>query len=254
MTQQLTCTIVDDEPLAQNLLEKFISKVSFLSLKGKFDNAIEAIDGIAELKPDIIFLDIRMPEMTGIEFLKSFTHHHPYIIMTTAYPQYALEGFEYNALDYLLKPIAFSRFMKAIHKVIERSQLGLELPILKEANASDTISEKLEPIKEKFFMVKTDKKLVKVNVEDIVFVEGMKDYIKIHFDDHFIIVHMTMKKIAELLPSSQFIRINRSFIVRIASIKLLEGNMVETSSGEKLTIGINYRDEVKDIFKTWTIQ
>lgn len=250
--------IVDDEPLAQNLLEKFINKVSFLSLKGKFDNAIEAIDGISELKPDIVFLDIKMPEMTGIEFLKSFTNHQPYIIMTTAYTQYAIEGFEYNAIDYLLKPIAFSRFMKAIHKVIERSHPNLEPSIVNSSNeanvnVSNNPSEKSENIKGVFFMVKTDKKLVKVNIDEIVFVEGMKDYIKIHFSNHFIITHMTMTKIADLLPSSQFIRINRSFIVRIASIKLIEGNMVETSSGKRLTIGINYRDEVKETFKTWTI-
>lgn len=248
---------MDDEPLAQNLLEKFINKVSFLSLKGKFDNAIEAVDGISENKPDIVFLDINMPEMTGIEFLQSFTSYKPHIIITTAFPQYALEGFEYNAVDYLLKPIAFSRFMKAIQKVSERFHLNAEMPVgfsNMEENITNSSFKKPEGIKESFFMVKADKKLVKVNVNEISFVEGMKDYIKIHIPDQIVVAHMTMTKIAELLPASQFIRINRSFIISINSIKLAEGNFVETSGGKKLTIGIKYREAVKETFNAWTIK
>ena len=248
---------MDDEPLAQNLLEKFINKVSFLSLKGKFDNAIEAVEGISEYKPDIVFLDIRMPEMTGIEFMQSFTGYKPHIIITTAFPQYALEGFEYNAVDYLLKPIAFSRFIKAIQKVSERSHINTRLPVgfsSMEENNTNSCSNKPESIKESFFMVKADKKLVKVNINEIVFVEGMKDYIKIHLSDKVVVAHMTMTKIAELLPASQFIRINRSFIISIDSIKLAEGNFIETSCGKKLTIGIKYREAVKEMFMSWTIK
>lgn len=248
---------MDDEPLAQNLLEKYIKKVSFLSLVGKFDNAIEAVEGISELNPDIVFLDIRMPEMTGIEFLQSFTNHKPHIIITTAFPQYAIEGFEYNALDYLLKPIAFNRFMKAIQRISEKSFQQVEKSLEEIENEvawSNKLSEKPDLFVGNFFMVKADKKLVKVNIEEIVYVEGMKDYIKIHMTSHFIITHMTMTKIAELLPASQFIRINRSFIVSINSIKLFEGNVVEMSNGKKLTIGINYREKIKETFKSWTIK
>lgn len=248
---------MDDEPLAQNLLEKFINKVPFLSLEGKFDNAIEAVDGILKIKPDVVFLDISMPEMTGIEFIQSLTGYKPHIIITTAFPQYALEGYEHNVVDYLLKPIAFSRFFKAIQKVSERSHINRNLPV-GFANTKETIINntfrKPQNNKERFFMVKTDRKLVKVNMDEIVYVEGMKDYIKIHTLDQLVIAHMTMTKISELLPASQFIRINRSFIISIESIKLTEGNWVETSSGKKLTIGIKYRDAVKETFNSWTVK
>lgn len=256
----LSCVIVDDEPLAQELIERFIGRLPYLTLEGKFDNAIQAIAGIEQIKPDLIFLDINMPEMTGIEFLGVLSAGRPNVIITTAYPQYALEGFEHDVADYLIKPIAFDRFVKAVNKVREKLALRPDQPEPKPAlrnwGAGDkppvpTERELTNP--EKFFMVKEDKKLVKVNLSDIVFVEGMKDYVKIHLSDHFLVTHITMTKIAELLPPPRFIRINRSFIVQLSFIKLIEGNMVETSNGKKLPIGINYRDTVKEALQGWTI-
>lgn len=252
MKKQLTCMIVDDEPLAQNLLEKFILRVPYLTLLAKYDNAIAALEGMGTHIPDIVFLDVQMPEMTGVDFLKSLIAHQSSIILVTAFPQYALDGFEYNAVDYLLKPVAFSRFMKAIQKVVERTRLKTE----HEIPSAPPDQEQLpvhDQLQKKFFMVKADKKLIKIALEDILFVEGMKDYIKIHLPDQYVITHMTMTKIESLLPSAQFIRINRSFIIQIAAIKLIEGNMIEVSNGKRLTIGINYRETVKEGLKTWTI-
>lgn len=232
-----------------------------MSLQAKYDNAIDAIKGINTDKPHIVFLDINMPEMTGIEFLESISHLRLNTIMTTAYPNYALSGFEYNVVDYLLKPISFTRFMKAINKVMEKLQPetspglvpvhDVPLPVAEMASAENLPREMVAG--RRFFMVKEDKKLVKVNLDEIIFVEGMKDYVKIHLPNRFLVTHITMTKIADLLTPPQFIRINRSFIVQTAFIKLIEGNMIETIYGHKLSIGINYRDQVKGAIQQWLI-
>lgn len=260
MNMPLTCVIVDDEPLAQELIERFIGRLHFLNLVGKFDNAIRAMEAIERLKPDIVFLDINMPEMTGIELMGVLSTGRPNIIITTAYPQYALEGFEHDAVDYLIKPIAFDRFAKAVNKVREKMSVKgkdeeyIPAPDEQQAKESPQDFARREMLTaQKFFMVKEDKKLVKVNISDIVFVEGMKDYVKIHLPNHFLVTHITMTKISELLPAPQFIRINRSFIVQFSYIKLIEGNLVETSNGKKLSIGINYRDAVKEALQSWMI-
>ena len=248
--------IIDDEPLAQNLIEKFIERVPYLSLLATFDNAIMATHRISVLKPDIIFLDINMPEMTGLEFLNSLVGERPHVIFITAHQQHAHEGFEQDAIDYLLKPVAFGRFMKAIHKSEKRLSFSPEEPFTDPTSDALAATEDT-PVStshlDAFFAVKEDKKLTKVAFSEIVYVEGMKDYIKIHIADRFIITHMTMTKIMEQLPPDQFLRINRSFIVQVASIKQLEGNMIIMTSGDRLTIGINYRTTVRDMFKKWTL-
>lgn len=212
---------------------------------GKYSNAIEALDGVAQLKPDIIFLDINMPEMNGIEFLQSAAHAQASVILTTAYAEYALDGFEHGATDYLLKPVAFNRFMKAIQKVLEKLPAG--------PAPEPELPEKKAAAEDSFFLVKEDKKYVKVNTCDIVYVEGMKDYVKIHLQDRFIVTYITMTKISELLPPPRFLRINRSFIVQFSYIKLFEGNQIETVGGKKLPIGINYRDAIKESMQHWLI-
>lgn len=266
MKKPYNCVIIDDEPLAQELLERFIERVPYLKLAGKFDNAITALNAASDLQPDIIFLDVNMPEMTGIEFLDSFSRNRANVILTTAYAQFAVEGFEHNVVDYLLKPFSFARFMKGIQKVVEKLPPTPEPPPEQTLPARQAPEEAVPaPEKEqsgsskenfpqgRFFMVKEDKKLVKINLDDIVFVEGMKDYIKIHLYDRFIVTHITMSRIDELLSGSAFIRINRSYIVKISFIKLIEGNMVEMTNGKKLPIGINYRDVVKDALQNWTL-
>ena len=248
--------IIDDEPLAQSLIEKFIERVPYLSLLATYDNAIMATHKINILKPDIIFLDVNMPEMTGLEFLKSLVGERPQVIFITAHEHYAYEGFEQDAVDYLLKPVAFGRFMKAIHKVEKRLSFSpddsLPEPVA-EVSAPEAVSSATTSRPDDFFLVKEDKKLTKIAFSEIIYVEGMKDYIKIHVANRFIITHMTMTKIMEQLSSDQFLRINRSFIIRIAFIKQLEGNMITMTNGNRLTIGINYRNLVRETFKKWTL-
>ena len=248
--------IIDDEPLAQNLIEKFIKRIPYLSLLATFDNAIMAMRRIDTLKPDIIFLDINMPEMTGLEFLNSLVGERPHVIFITAHQQYAYEGFEHDAIDYLLKPVDFGRFMKAIHKAEKRlsfSPEGASEYPASGASAAEQDASATASRSDKFFVVKEDKKLTKVAFSEIVYVEGMKDYIKIHITDRLIITHMTMTKIMDQLPSDQFLRINRSFIIQISFIKQMEGNMITMTNGDRLTIGVNYRDPVRDIFKKWSL-
>lgn len=261
--------IIDDEPLAQELLERFIDRVPYLTLTGKYNNAITAINDVNDVigqQPDIIFLDINMPEMTGLEFLDSFSRNRSSVILTTAYPQYALEGFEHNVADYLLKPFSFARFMKSVQKVIEKLSIAVGsapdngLPAGPPAESARPVPEKENAnggkdgsLREQFFMVKEDKKLVKVDLDDVVFVEGMKDYVKIHLYDKFIVTHITMTRIAELLSGPVFIRINRSYIIKTSFIKQIEGNMIEMTNGKKLPIGINYRDPVREALQHWTL-
>jgi two-component system, LytTR family, response regulator len=253
MIRTLTCVIVDDEPLAQRLLDTFIRRVPYLSLTASYDNAITALDGIRETKPDIVFLDIHMPEMSGIYFLRTLSANRPHIIMTTAYPQYALEGFEYAAVDYLLKPIAFARFMQAIGKVLDRLPLTPEAITGTENNQSPAPAGTDAVAGDAFFLVKEDKRLVNVSLADILYVEGMRDYVKIHLPERFIITHLTMNRMAEHLPPARFIRINRSFIVQIPAIRAVEGNQVEVRNGARLPIGVNFRESVREALKAWMI-
>ena len=249
--------VVDDEPLAQNLIEKFINRVPYLVLSATYDNAIEAMHRVDDVQPDIIFLDVNMPEMTGIEFLKSFVGDRPDVIFTTAHQQYAYEGFEHNVVDYLLKPIAFDRFMKAVHKVEKRlhfdpEKTSNELTAAEAIPQAENILSSTDSFSETSFLVKVDKKLVQIAYSEIVYVEGMKDYIKIHLADRFFITHMTMTRMMSLL-SSQFIRINRSYIVQTMHIKYIEGNMMMMSNGDRLTIGVNYRTMIKEAMDKWTL-
>ncbi|MDJ1485607.1 LytTR family DNA-binding domain-containing protein [Cytophagaceae bacterium YF14B1] len=265
MKKSLRCIIIDDEPLAQQLLERFIERVPYLSLVGKFDNAISAINEVTDLQADILFLDINMPEMSGLEFLDTSAGNRPNVILTTAYPQFALQGYDHNVTDYLLKPFSFVRFMKGVQKVLDRTPIVLDNTDTEAAvssidiASSETVKKEVittlpdTSLTERFFMVKEDKKLIKVNLTDIVFVEGMKDYVKIHMFNKFIVTHITMSRISELLQNSAFIRINRSYIVKISFIKLVEGNMIEMTNGKKLPIGINYRDAVREALQNWIL-
>lgn len=222
----ITCIIIDDEPLAHNVLETFIQRVNFLNLVGKFDNALDAFDMVTKESVDLIFCDIEMPQITGIEFVKALKDT-PFVIFTTAYPEYALEGFNADAVDYLLKPIAFERFLKSVTKVK-----------LMYKQASEN---KIESIPDHIF-VKQDYKLVKINFADIFFIEGMKDYVKIHTPQKVIITHITMKRLVELLPSTLFFRSHKSYIVRLDAIKAIDGNVIEFANNSKAPIGLQYRD------------
>ena len=229
--------IVDDEPLAQDVLETYISKMPDITLVTKCENAFEANEALKDGDIDLMFLDIQMPQLTGIEFLKSLSNP-PVVIFTTAYPDYAVEGFELDAVDYLLKPISLERFMKAVNKAskIIESRKG--------EGSSDSGEEK------EFFFVKADKKLIKCNYDDIIYIEGLKDYVIIRQDTSRIITLQTMKSLEDKLPSDIFKRIHRSYIVNLHKIKAIVGNMVEvTEKGQAkhIPIGKNYRDDLLEI-------
>jgi DNA-binding LytR/AlgR family response regulator len=229
--------IVDDEPLALDVLETYIEKIPELNLVKRCNNALEALEVLKSQPIDLMFLDIQMPQITGIEFLKTLADP-PLVIFTTAYPNYALEGFELDALDYLLKPISFDRFLKAVNRATD--QLNLQ-----KASQSGN-----EPEGDEYFFVKADKKLVKVNYDEILYIEGLKDYVIIRLEQSRVITLQTMKSLEDKLPQNKFRRIHRSFIVNIDKIHAVIGNMVEVlekGQAKHLPIGKNYRDELQEL-------
>ena len=233
--------IVDDEPLALDVLETYIDKIPDLNLVSKCSNALEANAALKEHDIDLMFLDIQMPQLTGIDFLRTLAKP-PKVIFTTAYANYAVEGFELNAVDYLLKPISLDRFMKAVNKAQE--QISLEN---KDAAPTPISAGKDE---EDFIFVKADKKLIKVNYRDIIYIEGLKDYVIIRMNSSRIITLQTMKSLEQKLPVSIFKRIHRSYIVNIQKIQAVQGNMVEViekNQAKHLPIGKNYREELLEI-------
>lgn len=231
--------IIDDEPLAQDVLETYIEQIPGLDLKQKCNNAIEANEALKNHDIDLIFLDIQMPQITGIEFLKSL-QNPPMVIFTTAYSNYAMEGFELNVIDYLLKPISLDRFMKAVNKASEQYDLRHQEPQKGKDNGNE----------ENFVFVKADKKLIKVNYDDILYIEGLKDYVIIRMIASRVITLQTMKSLEDKLPENNFKRIHRSYIVNVDKIEAIVGNMVEIKEkGQEklLPIGKNYRDELLEL-------
>ena len=228
--------IVDDEPLALDVLETYIEKMPDLHLVKKCSNAFEANDALKEYDIDLMFLDIQMPQLTGIDFLKTLADP-PLVIFTTAYSNYALEGFELNATDYLVKPISLERFMKAANKSIEQIELR------RKENAATVEMDGAED----FTFVKADKKYVKVKYNDVLYIEGLKDYVIIRTDKGRVITLQTMKSLEEKLPQKTFKRIHRSYIVNVDKIEAVLGNMVEIiekGQAKHLPIGKNYRDDL----------
>lgn len=225
----LSCLIVDDEPLAADVIESFVAKMPHLHLAGKVNSATEALSVLKSEKVDIMFLDIQMPEMTGLELLKTL-RNPPIVIFTTAYPNYALESYEIDAADYLLKPVAFDRFVKALNKAEER------LKSMNHAENGDTPD---------YIFVKADGKLVKINIPDICYVEGLKDYVIIHTPQSKVVTHNTMKNIeALLLTDENFIRIHRSYIINLRFVKEIEGNSFRVKD-QLLTIGTTFKEDVQ---------
>jgi DNA-binding LytR/AlgR family response regulator len=230
--------IVDDEPLAREVLENYSSRVNELQLLTSCNNALEAGEYLRNHSVDLMFLDIQMPQLSGIEFLKSLPDP-PVVIFTTAYSDYALDGFELDVADYLLKPISFERFLRAVHKVSEKINT-------RKAESEAAAGE----IGDTFFFVKADKKLIKINFDDILYIEGLKDYVIIRMETGRVITLQTMKSLEERLPQNVFRRIHRSYIINISKITALLGNTIEIMEAGKvkqLPIGKNYRDDVYSI-------
>ncbi|NNC95528.1 MAG: response regulator transcription factor [Chitinophagales bacterium] len=226
----MRCLIVDDEPLARDVIENYIGKVSELTLIGSCNNAVEAFEYLHKDQIDLIFLDIQMPEITGVDFLKSL-NNPPAVIFTTAYSEYAVEGFNLNVADYLLKPVPFDRFLKAVNKVIENA---MEKNLNGDSSSSSTPDE--------YMFIKTDKKIVKIKYNDIMYIEGLKDYVMIYTKSERHITLMTMKGLEAKLPSNMFKRVHKSYIISIDKIKSILGNLIEI--GEKhVPIGKMYKEE-----------
>lgn len=230
----MRCLIIDDEPLAIELLEDFVSKVSFLKLEKSCSSAFEAMELIQSKKIDLIFSDIEMPDFTGIEFIKSL-ENKPLIIFTTAYSHYAVEGFNLNAVDYLVKPIPFHRFIKAVNRANEFFCLKSG----KEFTSGEAPTKKINP---DFIFVKSEYENIKVNLNTIKYIEGLKDYIKIYTDKPKPILTLnSLKAFEDKLPSN-FIRVHRSFIVSLNHIDSVQRNRIVIGD-IRIPIGQNYKDE-----------
>ena len=225
------CIIIDDEPLAIKVIESHLKEFSDFELVGVFNSPIDAIQLIENKEVDVVFLDINMPTMNGLEFLKTLTHR-PFVIITTAYREYAVESFDLNVLDYLVKPIPFSRFLKSINKLNKR--LGLE------RHGSKNVSIEEDP----FIFLKVDKKLMKVKLNDILYIESLKDYIKVITVSEEFLVHKSMTSISEELPNDRFIRIHRSFTISLNKISFVEGNSIKIAN-RRIPIGRNYLQAAK---------
>lgn len=250
----LRCAIIEDEPLAQELLEKYVRRISFLELAGTFDDAISAFTELPALTPHIIFLDINMPEMNGIEFLKALPVPHPVVVMTTANPNYALDGFELGVADYLLKPITFDRFLKAIGRVRERFPVPVDATdhaVPAAAVTAHLPQQDAFAAEPGFAYFKTDKRTEQVLFADIEYVEALGDYLRIFLPGRNIVTHLTIKKLLDILPAAHFIRTHRSHVVQLRHIRSTEGNMLFLSSGKELLIGPSYRDEVRNVMRKW---
>ncbi len=224
---EIKAVIIDDEPLAQNIIKQYALKIPDLTVVATCNDAICAHTVLNEQAVDLLFLDINMPKLSGISFLKNLSNP-PQVIFTTAYSEYALEGFELNAIDYLKKPFSFDRFCKAYYR-------AEEIIRLKQQSSAPTI----EPDTD-FLFIKSNKKTIKIKYADILFIEGLGDYIKIHLSNEKHVTNLSMKKIFGLLPEKQFYRIHKSFIISIDKIENIEGNMVSIN-GMKLPIGNSYR-------------
>ncbi len=221
---KISCIIVDDEPLAREGLRDYVDRVSFLEVAGEFKGALEAGEYLQFNTVNLIFLDINMPKMSGLEFVKSLDHP-PAIIFTTAYREFATDSYELEAVDYLVKPITFERFYKAVNKVYQRF-LAPATPALDH------------------FYVKVDGHITKVKMEEVCYIEGMKDYIKIYLqDDTRLITLLSLKQVEKELPSSQFIRVHRSFIVSKNHVDSIEGNTIHIHQAQ-IPIAPNLRSEV----------
>jgi DNA-binding LytR/AlgR family response regulator len=230
----INCIIIDDEPLARKGLKEYIADVDFLNLAGEFDNPVKASGMLSRGDVQLLFLDIQMPKITGLEFFKTLQHAPP-VIFTTAFPQYALDGFELNALDYLVKPISFDRFLKAVLKAKEYYEV-------RQFNHTETPQSSLTP---EYFFIKADNKLVKIFFEEILFVEALQNYVMIHTKDKKYISYLTFRSVEEYLPVDKFIKVHKSFIIAASKIDSIEANDIKIGP-HHIPVSRNLKDEVME--------
>ncbi len=232
-TMKINCIIIDDEPLARKGLKEYITDIDFLHLAGEFDNPLKASELLTSHHIQLILLDIQMPRITGLDWLKTL-QHQPQVIITTAYPQYALEGFEINALDYLVKPISFNRFLQGAMRAKEYFEVrDKDLVMARDTSATD------------YFFIKSDNKLVKIFFHEILFAEALQNYVCIHTTDKKYISYLTFKAVEEYLPADQFIKTHKSYIISAAKINSIEGNLVYIGT-HCIPISRNYKEETME--------
>lgn len=237
MTQH-TCIIVEDEPLARNLITEYVKKVPFLKLIQACSNPMDALEVLRSNPVDILFLDIQMPEITGITLLK-ILQKKPLVILTTAYSEYAIESYELDVVDYLLKPVTFDRFLKAVDKASQRLNSGVAVP---PAPIEKVSAEAAQP----FVFVKDGTKLVKINLDDILYVEGLKDYVTIHTKLQKVVSLQRLKSLEAQLPSDRFIRIHHSYIVALKAIDVVHKGEVRIGSAY-IPISDSYKKAFKEV-------
>ena len=227
----IRCIAVDDEPLALAKIREHIRRIGYLDLLRCFDNAMDAIEFLNETSVDVLFLDIQMDDLTGIQMLESL-NARPLVVLTTAYDEYAIKGFDLDVCDYLLKPVSFQRFLQACDKVYH--QVGSSGKPYADASEDDT------PGSEGYFFVKSGSVMQKINFEDILFVEGMKDYLRIWTLKEKVMTLLSFRKIQSAMPASGFIRIHKSYLISVSKIETIERNHVSVA-GQLLPIGESYR-------------
>jgi len=230
---KIKCVIIDDEPLARKGLKEYVSDVDFLELVGEFDNPIKATELISRGEVQLIYLDIQMPKLNGIDFFKSLAKAPP-VIFTTAYPQYAVEGFELNALDYLVKPVSFDRFFKAALKAKEYYEI-------REKNVAEGTHNAAG-----YFFIKADNKLIKLIYDDILFAEALQNYVVIHTKERKYITYLTFKSVEEYLPEEKFLKTHKSYIVATDKIDSIEGNNIRIGTHD-IPISRNLKEQVMEV-------
>jgi DNA-binding LytR/AlgR family response regulator len=231
---KIQCLVIDDEPLAREILKQHISGVDALALAGTCCNAVEAISFLKEHSVDLLFLDIQMPQLLGTNFIRTLKNP-PKVIFTTAYRKYAIEGFELDAVDYILKPISFERFLKAVNKVLQMNDKPEKAASAPKEMKTETVNS--------FLYFRADRKMVKVFFRDILFIESLKDYIKIVTASRTIVTKYVLSTLEEILPSSEFLRIHKSYIVAINKIESFNADSIQIAKHE-LPIGRLYKYDV----------
>lgn len=231
----LSCVVVDDEPLALKLLSDYVQKTPFLQLMAQTTHPFEAIELVQSGKVDLLFLDIQMPELTGLQLMKIIGHKCK-VILTTAYPDYALDGYEFDVIDYLLKPITFDRFLVAAHKARER--LSVEPAVVIQAPAPAAAREPVAG----YIFVKTEYKIQKIDLADILFMEGLRDYVAIHTPAGKVLTLQSMRSFQEQLPEGRFMRVHKSFLVALDKIEFIERNRI-VIAGHYIPVGETYQEQ-----------
>lgn len=232
MQQKMNCLVIDDEPLAREGMESFISDVPFLSLLASCSTPTQALDKIKNTKPDLLFLDIQMPKMTGLELLQTL-HNPPLTIVSTAYSEYAIKSYDLDVIDYLVKPVSFSRFLKAVNKAKDYFDL----------HHSDAVTEHSGTGQKDYFFIKCDKCFEKIFFDDVQFIQALQNYVVIQTVQKRFITYLTIKSVEGYLPHNKFVRLNKSYVVSLPKIDNIQGNEVHVGS-HSFIIGRQHKDDV----------